>query len=742
MIEFNKVSTESNFIKNLLHSTFLPLLRTVRDNDYIIRDRLYIYKCNIIRCTNSGYIAAKNANLDGNLYPKSTLRKSDDEKVKIGQIYYTYINGRPKEIVGKSGDTRSPLAEGWLEYNVASYVILGEYFFGEQNDKFCSNFLSNSEGYDFKTHERLGHYLRSLRDMYGLNLMPLYNCFDNTLLKNIYIRPDRIEKTSQDNQTKVYKIPIRFNTDYTICMENVGMTTFAPAFIRHGTLLKLNNNRFGNGLDVTNKYIKLNHEDVIHHKPNLRFKNPIVLRFDNIPQNKKIRYSNYVYTEIPVKYMSEYYRLNENAYHTYFKYYVDKPETYRSFEYQINGSDVVIPDGIPNKFPGYEFILDESGGHAENSLYPAEDLYPSDSLILPPLIGDIYESVNPSVGTFEDTYDSFKKCPEDETEFNKNMFNLNKEKYYTYDDENMCFIQCTNSSVYDENEVYYYKNIEINKGWYEFNGDGEFVPTTDTYIKTDFYKCPLDFNKDIYDENRTKYYIYDDINDTYIQCSDQDEFYNDTDYYYKDAKKYYKKEMTEIITSYNYDITEENCCMYDYVEDDLYLLIQVPSVFDSNIVVLEGDYTNKTKERIYDRAKFELFTDRKLDYLFTKNLKLMEVGTRKIIPFSPTLIQFLLWHAICNLTTINGDMDRLYDDFAAAVSLPSFPIHNYWYSRYRELVFNYADTFPKKYISDNIGYVTTDIEQILNLGAKYFDEKILEENSYMNSDAYEEGDLE
>jgi hypothetical protein len=120
----------------------------------------------------------------------------------------------------------------------------------------------------------------------------------------------------------------------------------------------------------------------------------------------------------------------------------------------------------------------------------------------------------------------------------------------------------------------------------------------------------------------------------------------------------------------------------------------------------------------------------------------MEVGTRKIIPFSPTLIQFLLWHAICNLTTINGDMDRLYDDFAAAVSLPSFPIHNYWYSRYRELVFNYADTFPKKYISDNIGYVTTDIEQILNLGAKYFDEKILEENSYMNSGAYEEGDLE
>ena len=42
----------------------------------------------------------------------------------------------------------------------------------------------------------------------------------------------------------------------------------------------------------------------------------------------------------------------------------------------------------------------------------------------------------------------------------------------------------------------------------------------------------------------------------------------------------------------NYDITEENCTMYDYIEDELYLLIQVPVVFDSNIDILEGDYTD------------------------------------------------------------------------------------------------------------------------------------------------------
>src|SRR5574344_367063 len=126
MQKFNKVTTESNFIKNLLATTFLPLVRTVREGDYITEDRLYVLKCNIIRCTASGYIGNKNI---------------------------------------------------LFNHPLATYRIMGEYHFGEKNDKLCTNFISSSEGYDYLTHERLGQYLRNLRDMYGLNLMPLYNCF-------------------------------------------------------------------------------------------------------------------------------------------------------------------------------------------------------------------------------------------------------------------------------------------------------------------------------------------------------------------------------------------------------------------------------------------------------------------------------------------------------------------------------------------------------------------------------------
>ena len=1185
MIEFNKVSNESYFIKNLLYSTFLPLLRTVRENDYIIRDRLYIYKCNVIRCTSSGYIPVKNTNMDINQYPESLLRKTDDEKVRVGQIYYAIVNDSIRKIVGARGDTRSPIAEGWYEENIASYDIIGDYYFGEKNDKFCRNFLSSSEGYDYKTHEKLGQYLRGLRDMYGLNLLPLYNCFSNQLLKNIHITNKSVERTSQDYSTKVYKVPIRFNTDYTICMDNVGMTTFAPAFIHHGTLMKLNNNRFGNSVDVTNKYIKLNHNDVIHNEPNLRFKNPIKLRFDNVPKNKVINYSEITYTEIPSKYISKYYRLNSAADPAYVKREVD--DAYMSIDYNNP-----LLEGHKNYIKGYEFIP----GDFDSGLTPSDSLYPDDNLILPmggfkvanitedDFVGneenyflydsstftyeqcqsgdtfdsearyfyrsEVYESINPSIGTFEQISKSYKKCPEDETLFNETIFNNNKTKYYTisntvtpgetvtntgnvvsfnsttnetceklvasiepiqdlhgydkpwaggteinqWDEEyeegsidnsgnnseesgfirsknyisalqNTEYFLCAPSNhynyyhicFYDSNKSYisgtyieynntfttpnnasyirfsstgpygttYNNDIAINypssvttyspyenlcpitglssvnviddpkhggfvywnqlcnngdfsiaSGWstrgaagtisydtdeitytvsevsswqsndikpdtnvniirnhkyfvsatikaeksvpfvfeaysgtlgsaifettigntvaneystvsgivtgdrtkdscyllygignysdkavgdiYKFKnlmffdltlmfGEGNEPTTVDEFIALfphDYYdyntgekswvsainessytsysvslpstiyggsvdlisgkllSCPyyssyngealtgewisdrdeyiagtspsigaqvvnIDGTKtestitaqtiniseqqhnifansgsieithtpytsniiyvqctsaSVYDPEEIYYYIDKEKDEGWYEFIDND-FVKTQDTYIDPTKTYYKKEMTEVPVTFNYDITEDNCCMYDYIEDELYLLIQVPSVFDSNIVILEGDYTNIVKEKYYDPTKFELFSNSKLDYLFTKDLILMETNTKKLRPFSPTLIQFLLWNAICNLDTINNDLDRLYialDTITDLVPDPQYT-QNYWYDRYREAIFNYANEFPRKYIRDNLGYVTKDIERIIYQGVDFIE---------------------
>ena len=508
--------------------------------------------------------------------------------------------------------------------------------------------------------------------MYGLNLMPLYNCFSNQPLQNIHIYNDKVSRTAEDFRTKVYKVPIRFNTTYTICMENLGMTTFAPAFIRHGTLLSLDNNRFGHGVDATNKYIKLHNGDVIYNKPNLRFKNPITIRFDNIPQNKVIHRSEYVDTEVLTKYDTELYEENSSASHLFIRDYKDN--TYRVIDYN---NPKLYPNPVYQK--GYEYKADDGSG-SETGIYPQEDnLFPNEELIPIGSYEGYYRSVNPSTGQFDEVNKSFKSCPDDETFFNENIFNNNKQKYYLYDNENNVFTQCTSSSEYDPNEIYYYVNINTENGWYEKllnlqTNEYEFIPTSDVYI---------------------------DLN-----------------------KVYYRKEKTEVPQTKNYDITEENCTMYDYIEDELYLLIQVPVVFDSNIVILEGDYTDTSKTKYYDDGKLELFSDARLDRLFINNLKLMKVGTKRIIPYSDTLIQYLLWHVICNLDSINNDMDRLLYQLNLSGETVTNYTGNYWFTKYREIVFNYANTFPKKYIQDNMGYVTTEIEDIIKCGPEYMKAKM------------------
>lgn len=76
--------------------------------------------------------------------------------------------------------------------------------------------------YDTKTHEYLGDFLRFIRDYYDVNLMPLYNCFNNKLYTNIYLSNLSMKNVifdSSDSKYKIYAFPVKLFSDYTIAIE-------------------------------------------------------------------------------------------------------------------------------------------------------------------------------------------------------------------------------------------------------------------------------------------------------------------------------------------------------------------------------------------------------------------------------------------------------------------------------------------------------------------------------------------
>lgn len=529
MQEFNKVTTTSNFIKELLNTTYLPTVRTVLPGDFVIEDRVYILHCSIIRCTESGYL------------------------------------------LPYSGSTLSP---------VAKFITIGEYHFGEKNDRLCHNFQSNNEGYDSLTHEILGKYLRSLRDMYGLNLMPLYNCFSNNSFPNHHVLQDRIAKTSRDYQTKLYKVPIRFNTDYTICIDNLDATTIAPAFIRNNNLVKMGKNNAGATTDITNEYIAVHTNDVISTYYGLRFYDPIKVRFNNIPEQ-------------------------------------------------------IVKSGVE---------------------YTAETGYD---------IQEIKISLSPASNFFKiKEYVSLADIKSD------------LHSVYILNDSTGKLQQWKESDGFTKGNVYFYCSINPSElGWSEKVDEvqnGSVTITGDTYDKS-------------------------------------------SDTYYHVDKTYYKIVTTLKPVDIIYNVTEDHCNKYDFVEDTLYMLIQVPEEFDRNIVILEGNYTHTQSVKIFNDSELGKYPDNILDNLFIKNLRLMRLNGTKLTPFSDTLMQFLLWHAISNLDTINLDMDRLHSDLTNLYYTPDrINYANYWFYRYRQYVSDFAQNNHITFIDDNLGYVTTEIEAAMN----------------------------
>jgi hypothetical protein len=121
---------------------------------------------------------------------------------------------------------------------------------------------SYGSNYDTTTHEYLGEYLRFLRDYYNINLMPLYNCFNNKIYNNIYFNfvinnQVKVTFNSQEDSYRIYAIPVKLFAEYTIaadCSQEIEMfcgfynthldTTELAQTLASKTYLKVKNSLF------------------------------------------------------------------------------------------------------------------------------------------------------------------------------------------------------------------------------------------------------------------------------------------------------------------------------------------------------------------------------------------------------------------------------------------------------------------------------------------------------------------
>jgi hypothetical protein len=203
MQKFNVDNVEARFIKNLLLNTYLPNFPIACVGDFIVGGCYYVYGNFVIRCDTSGVLTTP--------YDTSHL-----ENIKYVKGYNN--NG---SLFNKMSPTPSDFALCSTDFycgvgiRAATYTAVCSFNHEKQLSGVTSNYISHSHIYDVGTHKQLGRYLRWYKSAYGVDLMPMYNCFVNHDITHSYLTSKGVQDGVRSNQT-VWVIPALLNKTYQI----------------------------------------------------------------------------------------------------------------------------------------------------------------------------------------------------------------------------------------------------------------------------------------------------------------------------------------------------------------------------------------------------------------------------------------------------------------------------------------------------------------------------------------------
>lgn len=191
MQQFYTNTIESKFIKDLIATTPLPTIDTLYKGKWIVPGCYYITDCNVVKANS--------------------------------------IEGSVEAFQFDPDNFSSQL------------TIISPYKFDSNYPGLTSTYNSINDGYDSKTHYYLGNYLRCIRDLHDINLMPFYNCYNGEYVTDIFINTSTTTTKAVDdsgNETevttinhniiqsdpnvrgkKVISIPVKFGETYSIFID-------------------------------------------------------------------------------------------------------------------------------------------------------------------------------------------------------------------------------------------------------------------------------------------------------------------------------------------------------------------------------------------------------------------------------------------------------------------------------------------------------------------------------------------
>lgn len=211
MIKFNSTNIVVGEIKELLKSFNLPSYKVLVDNEpvFIFKGTSYIYK---------------------------------------NQIMISNVT--------------KPFKDGFI-YNSDDFTYHDTYYFGQNILNITHTLAVKTRTYDYSTHNRLGNYLRFVRDYEQLDLMSMYNCFNGQSANNIDISfkmkqtdiNEVVFDTSNDSY-KIFTVPVRYYKKYTFFVDCA--TNFEIVGCYYLNNNQLNSLQVGTVSTVLNDYVYRN----------------------------------------------------------------------------------------------------------------------------------------------------------------------------------------------------------------------------------------------------------------------------------------------------------------------------------------------------------------------------------------------------------------------------------------------------------------------------------------------------